>query len=130
MRTSMYDRIGQGDSTYAVITSYGDVIYKEYLNKLKISYEDAKDKVILINKTMVQDKETYINKEIITTTNDVKDKVSIKLDDEIINTEIIKITDIKPQFSEDVYGMLDLIVSDTFMDKLSNDSNTNLYIYN
>ena len=129
MRTSMYDRIGQGDSTYAVITSYGDVIYKEYLNKLKISYEDAKDKVILINKTMVQDKETYINKEIITTTNDVKDKVSIKLDDEIINTEIIKITDIKPQFSKDVYGMLDLIVSDTFMDKLSNDSNTNLYIY-
>jgi len=120
---------GEGDSTYAVITSYGDVIYKEYLNKLKISYEDAKDKVILINKTMVQDKETYINKEIITTTNDVKDKVSIKLDDEIINTEIIKITDIKPQFSKDVYGMLDLIVSDTFMDKLSNDSNTNLYIY-
>ncbi len=113
----------------AYISSHGSTIYKNYLDKLNLSYEDAKDKVILINKTMITDSENpSIKKEIITSNNKVNDTISIKLDDSTIDLSIIKVTDIKPMFSDEVYARIELIVSDEVMDKLTDSEYTNIFI--
>ncbi len=113
----------------AFISSHGSTVYKNYLDKLNLSYEDAKDKVILINKTMITDSENpSIKKEIITSNNKVNDTISIKLDDSTIDLSIIKITDIKPMFSDEVYARIELIVSDEVMDKLADSEYTYIFI--
>lgn len=113
----------------AFISSHGSAVYKNYLDKLNLSYEDAKDKVILINKTLITDSENpSIKKEIITSNNKVNDTISIKLDDSTVDLSIIKITDIKPMFSDEVYARIELIVSDEVMDKLTDSEYTYIFI--
>ena len=120
---------GNDNLVDAFISSHGSTVYKNYLDKLNLSYEDAKDKVILINKTLITDSENpSIKKEIITSNNKVNDTIGIKLDDSTVDFSIIKITDIKPMFSDEVYARIELIVSDEVMDKLTDSEYTNIFI--
>ena len=113
----------------ALVSSHESTIYKNYLDKLNLSYEDAKDKVILINKTLIYDSENpNIKKEIVTSNNKVNDTISIKSDNSTIDLSIVKITDIKPMFSDEVYARIELIVSDEVMDKLIDSVYTTIFI--
>ena len=115
-------------SSLVHISSYGDKTYKEYLNKLNLTYKESFDKVILINKTIISD-ESNIKKEIINANNTIKDNISIIKDNENkINISIIKITDTKPEFSEEEMGSINFIVSDYLMDKLSDSNKFIMYI--
>lgn len=115
-------------SSLVHISSYGDKTYKEYLNKLNLTYKESFDKVILINKTIISDG-SNIKKEIINANNTTKDNISIIKDNENkINTSIIKITDTKPEFSEEEMGSINFIVSDYLMDKLSDSNKFIMYI--
>ena len=115
-------------SSLVHISSYGDKTYKEYWNKLNLTYKESFDKVIWINKTIISDG-SNIKKEIINANNTTKDNISIIKDNENkINTSIIKITDTKPEFSEEEMGSINFIVSDYLMDKLSDSNKFIMYI--
>ena len=84
---------------------------------------------VLINKTLIYDSENpNIKKEIVTSNNKVNDTISIKSDNNTIDLSIVKITDIKPMFSDEVYARIELIVSDEVMDKLIDSVYTTIFI--
>ena len=106
-----------------IIYSVGQAEYQRYLKKLNLTYEEAKDKVILINNNIRATKE----KKIIYNLLDYKpkDKLTGTVDGtNIINLEIVKITDQRPMGLENNYGMPYLITSEEKLQELTNDIST------
>lgn len=106
-----------------IIYSVGQAEYQRYLKKLNLTYEEAKDKVILINNNIRAAKE----KKIIYNLLDYKpkDKLTGTVDGtNIINLEIVKITDQRPMGLENNYGMSYLITSEEKLQELTNDIST------
>ena len=106
-----------------IIYSVGQAEYQRYLKKLNLTYEEAKDKVILINNNITATKE----KKIIYNLLDYKpkDKLTGTVDGtNIINLEIVKITDQRPMGLENNYGMPYLITSEEKLQELTNDIST------
>ena len=116
------------ESNLALI-SIGDDAYKDYLSKLNLKYEDAKDKVILINRVNREyfDLEKQKSIQLFFDALDYKknDKISgIVEGNKKIELEIISVTDEKYfSLNNDLYNPT-LIISDELFDKIKPKENT------
>ena len=118
----------ENESNLALI-SIGDDAYKDYLSKLNLKYEDAKDKVILINRVNREyfDLEKQKSIQLFFDALDYKknDKISgIVEGNKKIELEIISVTDEKYfSLNNDLYNPT-LIISDELFDKIKPKENT------
>ncbi len=118
------------DQAFVSLVSVSDSEYRSYLKKLNLSYNDAKDKGILINNSIINTYENEEQKKIETNMLNVKendnlkgniiiytDKKDDKNDDKKVsqNIDIIKITNIRPLGFENIYMYPIIIVNENFV---------------
>ncbi len=114
------------NQAFISLVSVSDLEYRDYLKKLNLSYNDAKDKGILINNSIIN---TYENEEQKKKeTNMLNIKEGDKLNGDIIiytdekndkkvskNINIVKVTDIRPLGLENVYMYPIIIVNENYV---------------
>ena len=114
------------NQAYISLISVSDLEYRDYLKKLNLSYNDVKDKGILINNSIIN---TYENEEQKKKeTNMLNIKEGDKLNGDIIiytdekndkkvstNINIVKVTDIRPLGLENVYMYPIIIVNENYV---------------
>ena len=121
------------NQTFISLVAVSDLEYRDYLKKLNLSYNDAKDKGILINNSIINTYENEEQKKI--ETNMLNIKENDKLDGNIIiytdenddkkvsqNIDIVKITDIRPLGIENVYMYPIIIVSENYVKNIDANS--------
>lgn len=118
----------------------GDHAYQKYLKELGLSYEDAKDKGILINTTIgyypsKKNKNTYEKKtismydykkgDILNWNYNIVESNENKKEE--LNIELISVTDKFPFGLQNTSGEISLIVSDEYFNKLFSSQSNSLY---
>lgn len=109
--------------------SLGQEEYENYLNTLNLTYEEAKDKIILISPVMQEVEENDKTTHKLINVFDYKsgDKISFSYNNKIEELEIIKVTSEKPMTLPNGPHAY-LIISDELMDKIRVNYYTSLYI--
>lgn len=121
------------NQAYISLISISDSEYRDYLKKLNLSYNDAKDKGILVNNSIINTSENEEQKKIETNMLNVKD--GDKLDGNIIiytdekddkkvsqNIDIVKTTDIRPLGLENIYMYPIIIVNENYVTGIETNS--------
>ena len=123
-----FKREGNDESPYLDFYCVGDYQYKKYLKSLGLSYEEAKDKIILIDYlTLVHDD----NKKERVRRYDYNNNDTLKFDrgeNDLIDLSVIKVTDKNPLGVSSMNDNAKVIVSNELFNKISNRNYIKMYI--
>lgn len=121
------------NQAFISLVSVSDLEYRDYLKKLNLSYNGAKDKGILINNSVINTYENEEQKKI--ETNMLNIKENEKLEGNIIiytdekddkkvsqNIDIVKITNIRPLGLENIYMYPIIIVNENYVKDITANS--------
>lgn len=115
--------------TIISLLSVGKEEYLRYLKELNLSYDNAKDKIILINNSIVESEETN-HKKIEYDLIDIKNGETLngKIGTENYSIEVAKVTNQRPLGYENYYGAGFGIISDEFIEKLDKNDSIQMFI--
>lgn len=122
-----YEKINPNEtSTTIALLSLGKEEYLRYLKSINLSYEDAKDKLIIINNNMTEQEGKTIEYNML----DIKNGATIngKIGETPLTTEVAKLTTQRPLGYENYYGQINAVVSDEFIDKIEKNEQVQLFI--
>lgn len=129
------DSLIDGEATITLM-SLGDEEYRRYIKNLNLSYDEVKDKGILINNDyLTDDNGNKITFDIL----EVKSGDVLKLERTVsdvdkskstskLNLEIKKTTEIRPLGYENYFGMPIIVVSDEYMNPLLKSNSITVFI--
>ena len=125
-----YAGYNEGDKkTIITLLSVGKEEYLRYLKKLNLSYDNAKDKIILINNSISESEETNYKKieyDLIDIKNGetLNGKIGIKN----YSIEVAKVTNQRPLGYENYYGTGLGVISDEFIENLDKNDSIQMFI--
>ena len=104
------------------VYAFGESEYNRYINKLKLNYDDVKDKAIIINNTMQAENGKNVEFSVLNVkSGDILNGgfYNFNTDDYGKNKiEVAKVTNVRPMGIENNYGPAFMIVSDEYFDHL------------
>lgn len=110
--------------------SVGKEEYLRYISKLGLNYNSVKDKGILIDNNIGYDTKKKLEVSYNMTDNkkgDIINFTSMK-EDKTFDMELASVTNIRPFGYENNYGLLVMVVSDEYMEKLDKLESVSLYV--
>ncbi len=104
------------------VYAFGESEYNRYINKLKLNYDDVKDKAIIINNTIQAENGKNIEFSVLNVkSGDILNGGFYDFDTDNYSKnkiEVAKVTNVRPMGIENTYGPAFMIVSDEYFDNL------------